>query len=136
MPQWLNMKEAKAHTERGASIWEWASHSGEADIVMASAGDTPTLETLAATSLLRKHFPDLKVRMVNVVDLFTLIPHTRHPHGFDEETFNGLFTKDKPVIFAFHGHPRVIHELTYAREETSPFSCTGLHRGRNNHNPL
>ena len=125
MPQWLPMKEAKAHVEKGASIWEWASSKKEPDIIMASAGDTPTLEILAAITLLKKHFPDLKIRMVNVVDIFTLMPHTRHPHGFDRETFESLFTNDKPVIFAFHGHPRVIHELTYARENPHRFHVRG-----------
>lgn len=125
MPQWLTMKEAKTHTEKGAGIWEWASHRDTPDVVMACAGDTPTLEVLAAVSLLKKHVPDLKVRVVNVVDLFTLIPHSRHPHGFDDETFDSLFTKEGPVIFAFHGHPRVIHELTYAREKPHRFHVRG-----------
>ena len=125
MPQWLNMKDAKAHCERGASVWQWASDEGEPDVVMAAGGDTPTLETMAAVSILKKHFPDLKIRVINVVDLFTLIPHVRHPHGFDEETFEQLFTNDKPVIFAFHGHPRVIHELIYARENPHRFHVRG-----------
>jgi len=125
MPQWLNMKDAKAHCEKGSSVWEWASDEGEPDVVMAAGGDTPTLETMAAVSILKKHFPDLKIRVINVVDLFTLIPHVRHPHGFDEETFEALFTNDKPVIFAFHGHPRVIHELIYARENPHRFHVRG-----------
>lgn len=125
MPQWLNMEQAKAHAEKGASIWEWASSEGEPDVIMACAGDTPTLETLAAVSLLNEHFPDLKVRMVNVIDLFTLLPDHRHPHGFDEEAFSALFTKDKPVVFAFHGHPRVIHELTYKRDKPHRFHVRG-----------
>ncbi len=125
MPQWLPIKDAKIHVEKGASIWEWASHEGEPDVVLASSGDTPTLEILAAITLLKKHFPDLKIRMVNVVDLFTLMPHTRHPHGFDTETFEALFTKNRPVIFAFHGHPRVVHELIYARENPHRFHVRG-----------
>ncbi|MCB1080953.1 MAG: phosphoketolase family protein, partial [Chlamydiia bacterium] len=125
MPQWLTMKEAKAHTEKGASVWEWASDQGEPDLVLAAAGDTPTQEILAAVSILKKRFPELKIRVVNVVDLFTLIPHARHPHGFDDETFEALFTKDKPVIFAFHGHPRVIHELIYSRENPHRFHVRG-----------
>ncbi|WP_420420704.1 phosphoketolase [Simkania sp.] len=126
MPQWLNMKQAKEHCTKGASIWDWASNDqGHPDVIMASAGDTPTLETLAAISILRKKFPDLKIRMVNVVDLFTLMPHSRHPHGFDEETFESLFGSDTPVIFAFHGHPRVIHELTYKRSHPHRFHVRG-----------
>ncbi|MDJ0652081.1 MAG: phosphoketolase family protein [Simkaniaceae bacterium] len=125
MPQWLTMKEAKAHAKQGASIWEWASSKGEPDIIMAAAGDTPTLETLAAITLLKQHVPDLKIRMVNVVDIFTLMPQTRHPHGFDRKTFTSFFTDDKPVIFAFHGHPRVIHELIYARENPHRFHVRG-----------
>lgn len=125
MPQWLTMEEATKHTQKGASIWKWASHDKEPDVVMAAAGDVPTLETLAAITLLKKHFPDLSIRMVNVVDLFTLLPHTRHPHGFDEETFSALFTDDKPIIFAFHGHPKVIHELTYMRKNPHRFHVRG-----------
>ena len=126
MPQWLHMTEAQEHCAKGASIWEWASNDGGTpDVVMASAGDTPTLETLAAISILRKRVPGIKIRMVNVVDLFNLLPHTRHPHGFDEETFEALFTKECPVIFAFHGHPRVIHELTYKRSNPDRFHVRG-----------
>ncbi|CCB89167.1 phosphoketolase family protein [Simkania negevensis] len=126
MPQWLNMKQAKEHCTKGASIWDWASNdNGHPDIIMAAAGDIPTLETLAAISILRKKFPDLKIRMVNVVDLFTLMPHSRHPHGFDEETFASLFGTETPVIFAFHGHPRVIHELTYKRSYPHRFHVRG-----------
>jgi len=126
MPQWLNIKQAKEHCAKGASIWDWASNDqGHPDVIMASAGDTPTQEILAAISILRKKFPDLKIRMVNVVDLFTLMPHSRHPHGFDEETFESLFGKDTPVIFAFHGHPRVIHELTYKRSNPHRFHVRG-----------
>lgn len=126
MPQWLNRKQAKEHCAKGASIWDWASNDqGQPDVIMASAGDTPTQEILAAISILRKKFPDLKIRMINVVDLFTLLPHSRHPHGFDEETFESLFGKDTPVIFAFHGHPRVIHELAYKRSNPHRFHVRG-----------
>ena len=125
MPQWLTMEQAKKHAAQGASIWEWASSQGEPDVILAAAGDTPTLETLAAISLLKKHFPEIQIRMVNVVDLFTLLPHTRHPHGFDEAMFASLFSKETPVIFAFHGHPRVIHELIYARENPHRFHVRG-----------
>lgn len=124
-PQWLDMNSAIEHCSRGIGEWKWASHEGEPDVVFASAGDTPTLETLAAIDKLRKHFPDLKMRMVNVVDLFTLLPNDDHPHGIDEETFDSLFTVDKPVIFTFHGYPRVIHELKYRRKNPLRFHVQG-----------
>ena len=116
-PQWLDMDAAIKHCTQGIGIWEWASNDGgrEPDVVMACAGDVPTLETLAAVGLLRHHFPDLKVRVVNVVDLMTLQPKARHPHGLTDNDFDALFTKDKPVIFAFHGYPALIHRLTYKR---------------------
>jgi len=126
MPQWLTLRQAKEHCSKGASVWDWASNdNGDPDVIMAAAGDTPTQEILAAVTILRKQFPTLKIRMVNVVDLYTLIPHSRHPHGFDEETFEELFGKDTPVIFAFHGHPRVIHELTYKRSNPHRFHVRG-----------
>jgi xylulose-5-phosphate/fructose-6-phosphate phosphoketolase len=111
-PQWLDMAAAQEHCARGASIWQWASNDGgQPDVVLAAAGDTPTLEVLAATSLLRKAMPELRLRVINVVDLFTLIPHGDHPHGFDQ---GSLRCSRRPrQIFAFHGS-RVIHELTYA----------------------
>src|SRR6266568_2539598 len=114
---WLSMDEAIIHCTRGAGIWEWASNDspGEPDVVMACCGDTPTLETLAAVSLLRSHLPDLKVRVVNVVDLMRLQPETEHPHGMSDAEFDALFTTDKPVIFAYHGYPWLIHRLTYRR---------------------
>jgi xylulose-5-phosphate/fructose-6-phosphate phosphoketolase len=98
-------------------IWEWASNDrgGEPDVVMACAGDVPTLETLAAVLILREHFPDLKTRVVNVVDLMTLQPETEHPHGLSDRDFDTLFTRDKPIIFAYHGYPWLIHRLTYRR---------------------
>ncbi|MBS0634061.1 MAG: phosphoketolase family protein [Verrucomicrobia bacterium] len=112
--QYLNMDEAIEHCSRGASIWKWASHD-DPDVVMACAGDVPTLETLAAIDLLRQYLPDLKIRCVNVVDLMTLQPKSEHPHGLSDEEFDELFTKDKPIIFAFHGYPMLIHKLTYRR---------------------
>ena len=116
-PQWLAMDAAARHCAQGIGIWEWASNSeGDApDVVMACCGDVPTLETLAAVSILREHLPDLKVRVVNVVDLMRLQPHTEHPHGLNDADFDALFTQDKPVIFAFHGYPWLIHRLAYRR---------------------
>ena len=116
-PQWLNMKDAIEHCTKGAGIWHWAgSDQGkEPDLVMASCGDVPTLESLAAVSILRKHLPELKIRVVNVVDLMKLESNTQHPHGLNEQEFDVLFTKDKPVIFAFHGYPKLVHLLTYRR---------------------
>jgi xylulose-5-phosphate/fructose-6-phosphate phosphoketolase len=116
-PQWLGIDEAVKHCTAGIGIWEWASNDRgrEPDVVMACAGDVPTLETLAAVSLLRLHVPDLKIRVVNVVDLMTLQPHEEHPHGLTDHDFDTLFTTDKPVIFAHHGYPWLIHRLTYRR---------------------
>jgi xylulose-5-phosphate/fructose-6-phosphate phosphoketolase len=116
-PQWLDMDAAVKHCAAGIGIFEWASSDtdGEPDVVMAAAGDVPTLETLAAVDLLRKHLPDLKVRVVNVLDLMTLQPREEHPHGLADREFDGLFTTDKPVIFAYHGYPWLIHRLTYRR---------------------
>ena len=115
--QWLTMEQAVKHCTQGVSIWEWASNDQgeEPDIVMACCGDTPTLEALAATTILRENIPELKIRFVNVVDLMKLESHERHPHGLTDADFNALFTKDKPVIFAFHGYPTLVHELTYGR---------------------
>ncbi len=116
-PVWLGMAEAVAHCSTGIGIWEWASsdQDGEPDVVMACCGDVPTLETLAAVDLLRKHLPDVKVRVVNVVNLMKLQSDTEHPHGLSDPEFDALFTRDKPVIFAFHGYPWLIHRLTYRR---------------------
>jgi xylulose-5-phosphate/fructose-6-phosphate phosphoketolase len=116
-PNWLSMDEAIIHCTRGAGIWEWASNDapGEPDVVMACCGDIPTLETLAAVSLLREHLPQLKVRVVNVVDLMRLQPETEHPHGMPDAEFDALFTTARPVIFAYHGYPTLIHRLTYRR---------------------
>jgi xylulose-5-phosphate/fructose-6-phosphate phosphoketolase len=114
---YLTMDEAIAHCTRGLGIWEWASNDddGEPDVVMACCGDVPTLETVAATALLREHLPELKVRVVNVVDLMRLEPESEHPHGLPDGEFDALFTPDRPVIFAFHGYPTLIHKLTYRR---------------------
>ncbi len=116
-PQWLEMDAAEKHCTAGIGIWEWASNDrgGDPDVVMACAGDVPTLETLAAVDLLRKHVPQLKIRVVNVVDLMKLQPASEHPHGLADHDFDSLFTRDKPVIFAYHGYPWLIHRLTYRR---------------------
>ena len=117
-PQWLTMEEAIKHCEKGVGIWNFASNdqNGEPDIVLACCGDTPTLEVLAATSILRNAFKDLKIRVVNVVDLMRLQPDFQHPHGLSNQDYNAIFTKDKPIIFAFHGYPSLIHQLIYKRE--------------------
>jgi xylulose-5-phosphate/fructose-6-phosphate phosphoketolase len=116
-PQWLNMEEAVVHCTKGIGIWTWASNdeNQEPDVVMGCAGDVPTLEILAAVSILREHFPNLKIRVVNVVDLMKIQMQSEHPHGLNDMDFDFLFTKDKPVIFAFHGYPWLIHRLTYKR---------------------
>jgi xylulose-5-phosphate/fructose-6-phosphate phosphoketolase len=115
--QWLDMDTAIEHCSAGLGIWPWASNDrgGEPDVVMACAGDVPTLETLAAVELLWTHFPELKVRVINVVDLMKLQPQIEHPHGLADKDFDSLFTTDKPIIFAFHGYPMLIHRLTYRR---------------------
>ena len=116
-PQWLTMDQAVKHSTQGIGIWPWASNDQDAapDVVMACAGDVPTLETLAAVALLREYLPELKIRVVNVIDLMRLQPQSEHPHGMSDPDFDGLFTSDKPVIFAFHGYPWLIHRLTYRR---------------------
>jgi xylulose-5-phosphate/fructose-6-phosphate phosphoketolase len=116
-PQWLSMEDAIEHCSAGIGVWDWASNDqgGEPDIVMACAGDVPTIEVLAAVSILRKHLPDLKIRVVNVVDLMKLEPDTEHPHGLSDMEFSKLFTTDKHIVFAFHGYPWLIHRLTYRR---------------------
>jgi xylulose-5-phosphate/fructose-6-phosphate phosphoketolase len=126
-PQWLSMDAAVAHCTEGIGIWQWASNDqeGETDVVMACAGDVPTLETLAAVSILRKELPQLKVRVVNVVDLMKLQPNTEHPHGLGDRDFDSLFTRDKPVIFAFHAYPWLIHRLTYRRHNHDNFHVRG-----------
>jgi xylulose-5-phosphate/fructose-6-phosphate phosphoketolase len=115
--QWLDMDSAIKHCTAGLGIWEWASNDegGDPDVVMACAGDVPTLETLAAVEILRQHFPELRIRVINVVDLMTLQPQSEHPHGLSDKDFDVLFTKDKPIVFAFHGYPWLIHRLAYRR---------------------
>jgi xylulose-5-phosphate/fructose-6-phosphate phosphoketolase len=128
-PQWLTMDQAATHCAAGIGIWPWAcnkSDEGEPDVVMACAGDVPTLETLAAVDLLRQGVPDLKIRVVNVVDLMTLQPKSQHPHGLDDRDFDGLFTRDKPVIFAYHGYPYLIHRLTYKRSNHDQMHVHGF----------
>ena len=117
LPQWLTMEQAVVHCTEGIGIWQWASNDQETgpDVVMACCGDTPTLEVLAAVSILRQYLPDLKVRVVNVVDLMKLQPCTEHPHGLSDDDFDSLFTKNKHIIFAFHGYPWLVHRLTYRR---------------------
>jgi xylulose-5-phosphate/fructose-6-phosphate phosphoketolase len=116
-PQWLTMDQAIKHCTAGIGIWEWASNDrgGEPDVVMACCGDVPTLETLAAVDLFHRYVPELKIRVINVVDLMSLQPQSEHPHGLSDQDFDTLFTKDKPIIFAFHGYPWLIHRLTYRR---------------------
>ncbi len=115
--QYLTMEEAILHSAKGIGIWEWASNDfeNEPDVIMACAGDVPTMESLAAVDLLRKHLPEMKVRFINVIDLMVLQPQSEHPHGISDKEFDELFTKDKPIIFAFHGYPTLIHRLTYKR---------------------
>jgi xylulose-5-phosphate/fructose-6-phosphate phosphoketolase len=115
--QWLNMDQAIKHCTAGIGIWDWASNDqgGEPDVVMACCGDVPTLETLAAVQLMRRHLPQLKMRVINVVDLMKLQPADEHPHGLSDAEFDVLFTKEKPVVFAFHGYPSLIHQLVYKR---------------------
>ena len=117
LPQWLTMEQAVVHCTEGIGIWDWASNDqgSEPDVVMACCGDTPTLEVLAAVSILRTHLPDLKVRVINVVDLMKLQPSTEHPHGLSDVDYDSLFTKDKHIVFAFHGYPWLVHRLTYRR---------------------
>ncbi|OGT57230.1 MAG: phosphoketolase [Gammaproteobacteria bacterium RIFCSPHIGHO2_12_FULL_63_22] len=126
-PQWLDMDEAVKHCAAGLGIWCWASNDmgGEPDVVMACCGDVPTLETLAAVDLLREHLPELKIRVINVVDLMTLQPSSEHPHGLEDPAFDALFTTDKPVIFAYHGYPSLIHRLTYSRSNHVNFHVRG-----------
>ena len=122
-PQWLNMSQAVKHCTMGISIWDFASNDqdSEPDVVIACAGETPTLEAIAAVSILKETAPEVKIRFINVVDLMKLQPRSRHPHGLSDEEFNLLFTKDKPIIFAFHGYPTLIHEFMYERENKNLF---------------
>ncbi len=127
-PQWLSRDAAAAHCKAGLGTWEWASNCGsdEPDVVMASAGDVPTMEALAAVKILREQFPELKIRFVNVVDLMTLQSPSQHPHGMEDAAFDAIFTTDKPVIFAFHGYPALIHRLTYRRRNHANFHVHGF----------
>ncbi len=115
--QWLDMDAAITHCSAGLGIWKWATNDegGEPDVVMACAGDVPTLETLAAVDLLRQYLPELKIRVINVVDLMALQPQSEHPHGLSDVDFDALFTQDKPIVFAYHGYPSLIHQFTYRR---------------------
>ncbi|MBB5957995.1 xylulose-5-phosphate/fructose-6-phosphate phosphoketolase [Saccharothrix tamanrassetensis] len=125
-PDWLGPEEAALHCARGAGTWDWAGTAeGEPDVVLACAGDAPTMEVLAAAALLREHLPELRVRVVNVVDLMRLQPDTEHPHGMSDREFDALFTPDKPVIFAYHGYPWLIHRLTYRRTNHSDIHVRG-----------
>jgi xylulose-5-phosphate/fructose-6-phosphate phosphoketolase len=127
-PQWLDMDAAIAHCDAGLGIWRWASndHDCEPDVVMACAGDVPTMECIAAVDMLRRMAPDLRVRVVNVVDLMTLQPKETHPHGLADSEFDALFTRDKPVIFAFHGYPTLVHRLIYKRTNAARFHVHGF----------
>src|SRR3989454_542089 len=126
--QWLDIDAARAHCTRGASVWSWASNDDgrEPDVVLAAAGDVPTLETVAAAWLIRKHAPELRVRVVNVIDLMTLFPPDLHPHGIDQQAFVDLFTSDRPVVFAFHGYQRAIHEIVHGRPAPDRFHVRGF----------
>ena len=117
LPQWLDMEAAIVHCAEGLGIWQWASNDqdSEPDVVMACCGDTPTLEILAAVSILRQHLPALKIRTINIVDLMRLQPSSEHPHGLSDQDYDSLFTRDKPVVFGFHGYPGLVHRLTYRR---------------------
>ena len=125
--QWLDMESAVKHCAVGLGIWDWAcsDQGGEPDVAMACAGDVPTLETLAAVDLLRHHIPDLRIRLINVVDLMALQPKSEHPHGLNDADFDALFTRDKPVVFAYHGYPSLIHKLTYRRTNHANFHVRG-----------
>ncbi len=136
--QYLSMNEAIQHCTKGIGIWEWAStdQGHEPDVVMASAGDIPTMEALAAVAILRDKFPDLKIRFVNVVDLFKLQPETQHPHGLSDRDFDTLFTKNKPVIFNFHAYPWLIHKLAYKRTNHENIHVRGYKEKGNINTPL
>jgi xylulose-5-phosphate/fructose-6-phosphate phosphoketolase len=136
--QYLSMEQAITHCTKGIGIWDWASNDegGEPDVVMASAGDIPTQEALAATALLRKEFPDLKIRFLNVVDLFKLQPSSEHPHGLSDWDFDSLFTVDKPVMFNFHGYPQLIHRLAYRRTNHSNIHVRGYKEKGSINTPL
>lgn len=136
--QYLNMEDAVTHCTKGLGIWEWASTDAnqEPDLVMACCGDTSTQEALAATALLRQHFPDLKVRFVNVVDLFKLIPSGYHPHGLTDTEYAAIFTNNKPVVFNFHSYPWLVHRLTYNRQGQNLMHVRGYKEKGNIDTPL
>src|SRR5438445_550404 len=136
--QYMSMEEAIGHCTKGVGIWRKASNDkgAEPDVVMACAGDIPTKEALAAVVLLREHFPNLKIRFVNVVDLYRLVPSTEHPHGLSDRDFDSLFTKDKPIIFNFHGYPWLIHRLTYRRTNHKNLHVRGYKEKGNINTPL
>jgi xylulose-5-phosphate/fructose-6-phosphate phosphoketolase len=136
--QYLDTEAAIEHCTKGAGIWNWASNDqgAEPDVVMASCGDVPTMESLAATALLREHLPDVKVRFVNVVDLFKLVPSTEHAHGLTDREFEAIFTPDKPVIFNFHSYPWLIHRLTYRRPGQRNIHVRGYKEKGNINTPL
>lgn len=136
--QYLNMDEAIQHCSKGIGIWDWASNDQgcEPDVVMACAGDIPTMEALAATALLRENFPELKLRFINVVDLFKLEPQTEHLHGLSDRDFDSLFTTDKPIIFNFHGYPWLIHRLAYRRTNHKSLHVRGYKEQGNINTPL
>jgi xylulose-5-phosphate/fructose-6-phosphate phosphoketolase len=136
--QHMDMDAAIKHCTKGIGIWDWASNDqgGEPDVVMASAGDIPTQEALAAIALLREAFSDLKIRFINVIDLFKLQPDTEHPHGLTDLDFDSLFTTDKPIIFNFHGYPWLIHRLTYRRVNHANMHVRGYKEKGNINTPL
>jgi xylulose-5-phosphate/fructose-6-phosphate phosphoketolase len=136
--QYMDMDAAIRHCTKGIGIWDWASNDrgGEPDVVMACAGDIPTQEALAATALLREEFPDLKIRFINVVDLFKLQPSTEHPHGLTDRDFDSLFTVDKPIIFNFHGYPWLIHRLAYRRTNHDNMHVRGYKEKGNINTPM
>jgi xylulose-5-phosphate/fructose-6-phosphate phosphoketolase len=136
--QYMSMEEAIGHCTKGLSIWNRASNDqgSEPDVVMACAGDIPTKEALAAVTLLREHFHDLKIRFINVVDLYKLVPSTEHPHGLSDRDFDSLFTTDKPIVFNFHGYPWLIHRLTYRRTNHKNLHVRGYKEKGNINTPL
>ncbi|MHB1239345.1 MAG: phosphoketolase family protein, partial [Gammaproteobacteria bacterium] len=136
--QYLSIDEAITHCTKGVGIWDWASSDGgaEPDVVMACAGDVSTTESLAATALLRAHFPALRVRFINVVDLFRLLPEKEHEHGLSDRDFDGLFTRDKPVVFNFHGYPYLIHKLAYRRTNSRNLHVRGYKECGNINTPM
>lgn len=136
--QFLGMEDAVAHCTKGIGIWDWASNDNgaEPDVVMASCGDVMTQEALAATALLRQHFPDIKVRFVNVVDLFKLIPNGYHPHGLTDKEYTSLFTDNRPIVFAFHSYPWLVHRLTYNRPGQQLLHVRGYKEKGNINTPL